>query len=117
MGAVGGGGCGELHACEVFNFFAHDADAAFVGGVEFEDPGFDQFGAVELLCEGEDGGGFAGAGGAVEEHMWELRGWSVRGVGGGLWKYIGRLKGSLEDCDCMVLSCDILEILWPARFA
>jgi hypothetical protein len=25
--------------------------------------------------------------------------------------YVGGLEGSLEDCDCVVLSCDIAEVL------
>ncbi len=29
--------------------------------------------------------------------------------------HIGGLEGSLEDCDGVVLSCDIIEILWSTR--
>lgn len=47
--AIGGGGVRELHACEVFDFLADDANSALVGGVEFENAGLDQFGAVELF--------------------------------------------------------------------
>lgn len=81
MGSVGGGRVRELHACEVFYFFAYDGYAALVRGVEFEDAGFDEFGAVELFGESEDGGGFACARGAVEEHVRELVGgvrWGAR---------------------------------------
>lgn len=62
----------ELGAREVLDLFAYDVDAAFVGGVEFEDAGAVEGWAEEGFGEGEDGGCFACAGGAVEEHVWEL---------------------------------------------
>lgn len=61
-----------MHPSKVFDFFANDGDAALVGGVEFEDAGFEHFGAVELFGEGEDGGGLAGSRRPVEEHVGEL---------------------------------------------
>ena len=87
-----------MHARKVFDLFAHDADSALVGGVEFEDAGFDQFGAVELFGEGEDGGGFACAWWAVEEHVGE----------------VGGLEGAAEDGDGVVLGGDIVEGLGAA---
>lgn len=60
---------GQLHAGEILDLFANDGDAAFVGGVEFEDAGPHHLGAEELLCEGQDGGCLAGARRAVEEHV------------------------------------------------
>ena len=86
----------ELLTCEVFNFLTHDADTALIGGVEFEDTRFDEFGTVELLCECEDGGGFAGSWGAVEEHVGE----------------VGGLEGAREDLNGVVLGCDFGESLW-----
>lgn len=61
-----------MGACEVFDLFADDVDAAFVGGVEFEDAGAVEGWAEEGFGEGEDGGCFACAGRAVEEHVREL---------------------------------------------
>ena len=63
----------ELLTCEVFDFFADDTDAAFVGGVELQDARAKHLWAVELFGKGEDGGGLSGAWGAVEEHVGELR--------------------------------------------
>lgn len=56
----------ELCSCEVFDLFADDADASFVGGVEFEDSGAVEGRAEEGFGEREDGGGFTGSGGTVE---------------------------------------------------
>ena len=53
---------------------AHNVDATVVGSVEFEDLLAHVFGAVDLAREGEDGGGFAGAGRAVEEEVRETVG-------------------------------------------
>jgi hypothetical protein len=36
---------------------------------------------------------------------------------GGRGSYVGGLEGSLEDGDCVVLSCDIVETLWPTNEA
>ena len=49
LGSVGGGGVRELHACKVFDLFAHDADSTLVGGVEFQDASLNQFRAVEFF--------------------------------------------------------------------
>lgn len=89
---------GELHAREVLHFLADDGDASFVRGVEFEDAGLDQLGAVELFGEREDGGCLSGPRGAVEKHVWE----------------VGGLEGSLENGDGVVLGCDIAEGFGPA---
>lgn len=62
----------ELDACKVLDFLADDGDAAFVGGVEFEDTRAEELRSEEGFGEGEDCGGFTGAGGTVEEHVWEL---------------------------------------------
>ena len=56
-----------MHARKIFDLFADDADAAFIGGIEFEDTGFDEVRAVELFGECEDCGCFAGAWWAIEE--------------------------------------------------
>lgn len=110
----------ELHSRKVFDFLADDADAALVGGVELEDAGGEEGGAVEGAREGEDGGGFAGAGRAVVEHVGELEGRLVgalakrEGVGAGKTN-VGGLKGALEDGDGVVLSCHIGETLWAAE--
>ena len=66
------GGVRELLAREVFDLAAHDGDAALVRGVELEHPAGKKEGPEEGLGQGEDGGGFARARGAVEEHVWEL---------------------------------------------
>lgn len=89
---------GELLPCKVFDFGADDGDATFVGGVELEDARFHELGAVELFCEGEDCGGFACAGGPVEEHVWK----------------IGGLEGTREDLDGIVLGGDFGECLGTA---
>lgn len=62
----------ELGARKVFDLFAHNVDAAFIRGVEFEDAGAVEGWAEEGFGEGEDGGCFAGAGRAVEEHVRKL---------------------------------------------
>ena len=115
MGAVCGRGVRELHACEVFHLFADDADAAFVGGVEFEDAGFNEFGAVEFFCKGKDSGGFACAGRAVEEHVRELCAVldDVDDAGGGR-PYIRTLESSLKDCDGVILGRDVVQVLGTA---
>ena len=61
-----------MHACKVLDFVADDGDTALVGSVEFEDTGFNEFGAVELFGEGENGRSFARAWWAVEEHVRQL---------------------------------------------
>lgn len=53
---------------------ADNVDASVVGGVEFQDLLANVFGAVDVSREGEDGGGFASAGGTVEEEVWETVG-------------------------------------------
>ena len=67
---------GELLTCEVFDFFADNTDAAFVGGVELQDASAKHFRTVELFGEGEDGGGLTGAWWTIEEHVGKLRGMS-----------------------------------------
>lgn len=62
----------ELSACEVLDLFADNVDSAFVRGVEFEDAGAVESWTEEGFGEGKDGGCFAGAGGAIEKHVWEL---------------------------------------------
>lgn len=68
-----------MHASEVFYFFADDRYTSFVRCIEFEDPRFDEFGAIKFLGESEDCGGFTCARGAIEEHMGKLRGNMLRG--------------------------------------
>lgn len=44
-GGLGGGGRGDGSARKVFDLFADDRDATFVGSVEFEDAGLHEFGS------------------------------------------------------------------------
>lgn len=93
-----------MHPCKVLDFLTHNADAALVGGVEFEYTGLEHFGAVQLFRQGEDCRRFACAGGAVEEHVGELREASEdecgresgRGEGERLW--LGGFVAGLEWC-------------------
>ena len=61
-------GEGDFFLGEGFDAVADDVDAAFVGGVEFED-GFFVGGAEELAGEAEDGGCFADAGHAADDNV------------------------------------------------
>lgn len=74
------GGLRKLRACKVLDLLADNVNASLVGGVELEDAGAVQRGAKEGFGEGEDCGCFAGAGGSVEEHVWELIFQSVVGL-------------------------------------
>ena len=44
--------------------------------------------------------------------LWALEGGLCEGKGRA--KYIGGLQRTLEDCDCVILGCDIVEALWTA---
>lgn len=105
----------QLCAGKVLDFFADDADATLVGGVEFQDTGAVQRGAEEGFCEGENCGGFACSWGSVEEHvreLWvEVRSGCVSRLGR-LNAYVGGLQGALEDFGGVVLCGDIVQGLW-----
>ena len=76
---------------KVFDFFSHNANATFIGCVQFENPGVNELRPIELLCQGENGAGLACAGRTIEQHMWK----------------IGGLEGTLENCDGVVLGGDL----------
>lgn len=54
---------------EGLDLLADDVDASVVGCVQLQDHLAHVFDAIYAAGEGEDGGGFAGAGGAVEEEV------------------------------------------------
>jgi hypothetical protein len=88
-----------LLAGEVLDFLTHNGDTSLVGGIEFENTRFHEFGTVELFRKCKDGGCFAGSWGPVEEHMRE----------------VGGLEGAREDLDRIVLSRDFGERLWATK--
>lgn len=57
-----------------FDLFMDDIDIMFVGGVEFEDYLVYVGCVVDVLCEGEDCGGFVCFGRVVEEEVREMVG-------------------------------------------
>ena len=80
-GTVGVGGCVEDLLCggEGLDLFADYVDAPVIGGVELEDLLPVGGRAVDFARKGEDGRGFAGAGGAVEEEVGKALGeWLAR---------------------------------------
>ena len=82
---------------ERFDAVADDIDAAFVGGVEFED-GVLVGGAEELPREAVDGGGFANARGAGDDDVWEVAvaGDDLEaGDGGGVADYVVESDGAV----------------------
>lgn len=66
------GGLGELSARKALDLLTDDANASFVGGIEFEDPGAVERRTEEGFGEGEDCGCFTGTWGPVEEHVRKL---------------------------------------------
>lgn len=78
-----GGGREDLpRAGERLDLLAHDVDAAVVGGVELEHHLPHVLDAVDAPGQCEDGGGLAGAGGAVEEEVGEAVGFHEAVDGG-----------------------------------
>lgn len=102
---------GEL--CEALNLFAHDRNTSLVGGVELKDSGTVELGSEELLAEGEDGGGLAGPGRSVKEHVGQLeRDWSApEGAHEKGRAYIGAPESFLEHGDGVVLGGNLAEVL------
>lgn len=79
---LGQGGEDLPRAGEGLDLLAYDVDAAVVGGVELENHLSHVFDAVDAPGQREDGGGLAGAGGAVEEEVGESVGFDEAVDGG-----------------------------------
>ena len=72
MRALRGGRDRELHAGKVLDLLAYDGNSSLVRGVKFKNTSAVEVRSVEFFGEGKNGGCFACAGRAVEEHVWEL---------------------------------------------
>ena len=113
-GSPGRGGRAEdlLRAGEGLDLFAHHVDAAVVAGVQFQHHLSNIPVSVDAAGEGEDCGGFACAGGAIEEEVGEAVGVNEFVDGGedvlvagdvveGVWSVFFYPSGSQRDLVCL----------------